>query len=243
MSKSNIIEAREITKFYGTSNNQIKALGPITFDIKEGSFNVILGRSGSGKSTLLNVLSGLDKITSGSLVVNSKIISKLRSSGLAKYRGQNGVIFQFYHLLPNLNALENILLGSWAAGEKADENQAKELLKRFGLEHRTFANVKTLSGGEKQRVAIARALMGKPKILFCDEPTGALDSTNEKQVEEILLELNKKDGITVIMVTHNSVFENIADNVIHMHDGKILSSTNNQATESLPKPNITQVNL
>jgi putative ABC transport system ATP-binding protein len=230
-----IIQAKEVCKFYGNRRNLIKALGPVDLEIKRGDFAVILGRSGSGKSTLLNVMAGLDKVTSGVLEVEGKNLTKANPKQLAKYRSDIGVIFQFYNLLPNLNTLQNVMIGAWAGGKNASQEEAMDLLKQFGLEHRIKADVKTLSGGEKQRVAICRALMGGPSILFCDEPTGALDSQNEVQVKDILVDLNKKKGLTIVMVTHNDEFASLANVVIKMKDGQIVESKiNNQDSKSLP---------
>ena len=215
------ITAKNIIKEFIVEKNTIRALGPVSLEIQRGSFTVILGRSGSGKSTFLNLMAGLDTPTSGSLIVDDKDLSHYNSKQLAKYRSGVGVIFQSYNLLPNLNTLENILMGSWAGGKKGDKDQAMNLLKLVGLEHRANANVKTLSGGEKQRVAICRALMDDPKILFCDEPTGALDTANENQVKDLLIKLNKEQGITIVMVTHNPEFAGIAGRIVTMKDGKI----------------------
>lgn len=220
MSKS-LIAGANLTKTYGSKKNPIKALGPVSFEIQDGSFTVILGRSGSGKSTLLNLMAGLDKLTDGNLRVGEDDLTKINSIKLAKYRSKIGIIFQFYNLLPNLDTLENVMMGSWAGGKTGNKQEAVDLLTRFGLEHRIHSNVKTLSGGEKQRVAICRALVGGPEILFCDEPTGALDSVNEDQVKDILNDLNKKDGLTIVMVTHNPEFAELADTVIKMKDGAI----------------------
>jgi putative ABC transport system ATP-binding protein len=218
---ASIISAKAITKVYGSKKNPIPALGPVDLDIEQGSFTVILGRSGSGKSTMLNLMTGLDKLSSGQLQVGENNLTQAKSSQLAKYRAKIGVIFQFYNLLPNLNTLENVMMGGWAGGNQVTEKEALDLLSRFGLSHRTKANVKTLSGGEKQRVAICRALMGSPEILFCDEPTGALDSVNENQVKDILLDLNKQNNLTIVMVTHNPDFAGLANQVVHMKDGRI----------------------
>jgi len=216
------IAAKGLTKYYGNKNNLIKALGPVDLEIQKGSYTLILGRSGSGKSTLLNLMAGLDKPTDGVLKVGQDELNKYNSKELAKYRGKIGIIFQFYNLLPNLNALENVLMAGWAAGKKPSSNQAKELLTKLGLEHRINANVKTLSGGEKQRVAIARSLMDSPEIIFCDEPTGALDSASEQQVQEILTKLHKEEGKTIVMVSHNPDFRKYADRIIIMQDGEII---------------------
>lgn len=213
-----ILSLSEVTKDYGSKKSPIRALGPVDIEIQDGSFNVIVGKSGSGKSTMLNLMSGLDTATSGHIKSFNGDITKAKSKDLANYRSQNGVIFQFYNLLPNLNTIENILMGNLASGKKADTKEALSLLEKFGLLHREKANVKTLSGGEKQRVAICRALVNNPKILFCDEPTGALDTANEEAVKEILIELNK-EGLTIVMVTHNEDFVNLGSQVIKVKDG------------------------
>jgi len=215
-----IISAQQLTKNYGTPKAPILAVNSINFEIEQGSFTMILGKSGSGKSTLLNLLTGLDKATSGVLEVNGENLSNMSSRKLADYRSNIGIIFQFYHLLSNLNAVENILMGSWAGHRAGDRQRAEELMTSFGLGHRIEANVKTLSGGEKQRVAICRSLINNPSILFCDEPTGALDSANEREVMEILQKLNR-EGMTIVMVTHAPEFARLADTVISMQDGHI----------------------
>jgi putative ABC transport system ATP-binding protein len=215
-----VIKASNLEKTFGITKNPIKALGPVSLEISEGEFAVILGRSGSGKSTFLNLMAGLDVASQGKLEVNGKEISKFSGKELAKYRSSIGIIFQFYNLLPNLNAIENVMMGAWAGGNKVNKEKAEELMTRFGLSHRFKADVKTLSGGEKQRLAICRSLVADPKILFCDEPTGALDSISEKQVMEILTDLHKS-GLTIVMVTHNPEFANYADKIIYMKDGLI----------------------
>jgi putative ABC transport system ATP-binding protein len=146
---------------------------------------------------------------------------------LAKYRSAVGIIFQFYNLLPNLNTIENILMDEWVGGGWPTEAEAIELSEKFNLKPGQKANARTLSGGEKQRVAICRALLGKPKILFCDEPTGALDSQNEEQVKQILVDLNKA-GMTVVMVTHNQLFAEIAIQIVSMQDGSIVDNKPNR---------------
>jgi putative ABC transport system ATP-binding protein len=215
-----LITLNNLTKDYGNKKAPIRALGPVSFEIAAGSYTVILGKSGSGKSTLLNLLAGLDKATTGEIVINNKDLSRLSPKRLAKYRSEIGIIFQFYNLLPTLNTIENIMMGSWAGGNNVKKTKAQDLLKNLGLEHREKSNITTLSGGEKQRVAIARALISDPQILFCDEPTGALDSKNEQQVKEIIQLLNDQ-GITIVMVTHNEDFVQNADQVIFLQDGII----------------------
>jgi len=219
---SSLIKIQAVSKYYGNKQNPIRALGPVDLQIEKGSFTVILGRSGSGKSTLLNLMAGLDKVTSGELVVGEDNLSRAKSNKLAKYRSKIGIIFQFYNLLPNLNTLENVMMGAWAGGNAVSEKEATDILTTLGLEHRITANVKTLSGGEKQRVAIARSLIGNPEILFCDEPTGALDSKSEQDVQEILFKLHKKNNLTVVLVTHNPDFVKYADKVVTMQDGSII---------------------
>jgi putative ABC transport system ATP-binding protein len=228
-----LISVQEGTKIYGTPKNPIQALGPVDLEIQKGTFTVILGRSGSGKSTLLNLIAGLDRVSTGSITALGNDLSKASAGKLAKYRGRIGIIFQFYNLLANLNVTENILMGQWASGKSGDRAYATELMKKFGIDHRARANVKTLSGGEKQRVAICRALISKPEILFCDEPTGALDSQNELQVKDILRELHD-EGLTIILVTHSEYFTELADRVLHMKDGQIIE--NIKTVRSLPAP-------
>ena len=221
-----LIQLKNVTKTFGTKKNPTTALKDIDLDIEQGSFSLILGRSGSGKSTLLSLLAGLDKVTSGQIIINGQDLSTAKAGKLAKYRSSIGIIFQAYNLLPNLNVVENIQMGCWASGKTPDDNYVNELLTQFGLTHRQNANIKTLSGGEKQRVAIARSLIGRPSILFCDEPTGALDRQNEAQVTEILQKLHQS-GLTIIMVTHNPEFKSIATDLITIEDGILSTSKPN----------------
>jgi putative ABC transport system ATP-binding protein len=222
MSKT-IVSIEKVTKYFGTKDSQVAAVKEVSLEIEEGSYTVILGRSGSGKSTLLNLMAGLDKVSSGRLVVADQDLSKINSRELAKYRSKIGIIFQAYNLLPNLNTVENVLIGGWASGKNVQEKDASAILESLGLTHRVGANVKTLSGGEKQRVAIGRSLISNPEILFCDEPTGALDSTSEKQVQDILEKLHKEKKLTIVLVTHNPDFVQYADKVVKMEDGRIVS--------------------
>jgi putative ABC transport system ATP-binding protein len=221
----NVIELKNVIRRFGTQSNPIYTFGPIDLEIPKGSFTLILGRSGSGKSTLLNLISGLDKITSGSLKAHDKELSKVGANHLAKYRSSNGIIFQSYHLLPNLNTYENVMVGGLAGGKNIDKKDIESALERVGMSHRKNTNVKTLSGGEKQRVAIARVLATNPEILFCDEPTGALDSQNELEVMNLLKDLHNQ-GQTIVVVSHNADFEKLATKIIKMQDGKIIEIIN-----------------
>ncbi len=221
-----LIQLKNVTKTFGTKKNPTIALKDIDLDIEQGSFSLILGRSGSGKSTLLSLLAGLDKVTSGQIIINGQDLSTAKAGKLAQYRSSIGIIFQAYNLLPNLNVVENIQMGCWASGKTPDNSYLNQLLTQFGLTHRQNANIKTLSGGEKQRVAIARSLIGRPSILFCDEPTGALDRQNEAQVTEILQKLHQS-GLTIIMVTHNPEFKSIATDLITIEDGILSTSKPN----------------
>jgi putative ABC transport system ATP-binding protein len=222
-----LIQLKNVVKSFGTKKNLTTALENVNLEIEKGTFTLILGRSGSGKSTLLSLLAGLDKLTKGQIIINGQNLSRVSAGKLAAYRSTIGIIFQAYNLLPNMNVIENIKMGCWASGKNVDENYLNELLTQFGLTHRKNANIKTLSGGEKQRVAIARSLIAKPTILFCDEPTGALDRQNEAQVTEILQKLHA-GGLTIIMVTHNPEFKNIATNLITIEDGILTTSKLNQ---------------
>ena len=218
------ITTNNLTRTFGSRSNPVYALNDVTVNVEEGEFCVIVGRSGSGKSTLLNQLCGLDQPSDGSLKIFGVDLAKLNKKGLASYRSTIGIIFQSYNLLPNLNTLDNVAVGSWAGGGNLDRARAKELLDKFGLGHRLKASVNTLSGGEKQRVAICRALISDPDIVFCDEPTGALDTESEDQVMKIIQDLNRVEGKTIVMVTHNPEFEAMATQVIRMEDGKVVKN-------------------
>jgi putative ABC transport system ATP-binding protein len=219
---SYIIQATNLRKQYGTNKEPIVVLDNVSFNIEKGSFTIILGRSGSGKSTLLNLITGLDKSNGGQLTVDGFNLSKASHNDLAKYRSNIGIIFQSYNLLPSLTTIENVLIGAWAGNKKATKEEAKAILDKFELSHRLNTKVTNLSGGEKQRVAIARSLISNPNILFCDEPTGALDSSNGETVKNILKQLHNQ-GLTVVMVTHDEDFQSLASQVIRMKDGKIIS--------------------
>ncbi len=223
-----IVELKNVSKTYNTGDTEFKALDNIDLSINKGEFVVILGPSGAGKSTLLNLIGGMDTPTSGSIKIDGEEISKYNENQLSEYRAENiGFIFQFYNILPTLTVLENVEL---IKDVVKNGNDSIESIKAVGLEKHINKFPNQLSGGEQQRVSIARAIAKNPKLLLCDEPTGALDS---KTGVEVLKLLKKQcDGNngenTVIIVTHNSLFADIADTVIRVKNGKIESVTANQ---------------
>lgn len=214
------INFKEVDKEYKVSGEVlVHAVKQVTFTIDKGEFVVIVGASGAGKTTLLNLLGGMEKTSSGSIVIDNKEISSFKQEELTEYRRNDvGFVFQFYNLVPNLSALENIEL---AAEVCKNPLNSREVLSNVGLEQRADNFPSQLSGGEQQRVSIARALAKNPKMLLCDEPTGALDSETGKTIIKLLVETSKKMNKTVIIVTHNIEFTSIADKVIQMHNGKI----------------------
>lgn len=213
------IVVSNLIKKYGSEDNEVLANNNINFSIEEGEFVVILGPSGAGKSTLLNILGGMDTATSGSVRVFDKEIVDLNEKELTKYRREDiGFVFQFYNLIPNLTVLENVEL----AGEivKNPKNSV-EVLENVGLKNRINNFPSQISGGEQQRVAIARAIAKNPKILLCDEPTGALDYETGKKILKIIKEYCVSEKKTVIIITHNSSIAEIADKVIEIYDSKV----------------------
>ena len=228
-----IVELKNVSKTYKTGENEFKALDNIDLDINKGEFVVILGPSGAGKSTLLNLIGGMDTPTEGSIKIDGEEISKYTESQLSEYRAENiGFIFQFYNILPTLTVLENIEL---VKDIVKSGNDSKEAIKAVGLEQHMNKFPNQLSGGEQQRVSIARAIAKNPKLLLCDEPTGALDSKTGVEVLKLLK--NQRDGNnganTVIIVTHNSLFAEIADTVIRVKNGKIESVTTNENPKNI----------
>ena len=223
-----IVELKNVSKIYNTGEKEFKALDNIDLSINKGEFVVVLGPSGAGKSTLLNLIGGMDTPTKGSIEIDGEDISKYNENELSEYRAENiGFIFQFYNILPTLTVLENVEL---IKDVVKNGNVSKEAIKAVRLEEHMNKSPNQLSGGEQQRVSIARAIAKNPKLLLCDEPTGALDS---KTGVEVLKLLKKQcDGNngenTVIIVTHNSLFADIADTVIRVKNGKIESVTANQ---------------
>ncbi|MDD5120581.1 MAG: ABC transporter ATP-binding protein [Candidatus Omnitrophica bacterium] len=220
-----IINASAICKSYRDTSGRLEILKNINLSASEGEFLVIQGPSGAGKSTLLHILGGLDDPTKGRVYFKGADIYNLNESERADFRNRKvGFVFQFFHLLPELNTLENVLLPailkSWWEKKKSLE-AAKEILERLGLKDRLMHRPHALSGGEQQRVAIARALINKPKLLLCDEPTGNLDSENGMNILRLLNELNIKERITVIMVTHDKEIASVAQRILRLRDGVI----------------------
>ena len=223
-----IVEIKNLSKIYTTGEKEFKALDNIDLEIKKGEFVVVLGPSGAGKSTLLNLVGGMDSPTSGTIKIDGEDISKYNEIKLSEYRAENiGFIFQFYNILPTLTVLENVELVKDVVKNGID---SKEAIKSVGLEAHMNKFPNQLSGGEQQRVSIARAIAKDPKLLLCDEPTGALDSKTGVEVLKLLKkQCDGNNGAnTVIIVTHNSLFADIADTVIRVKNGKIESVTSNQ---------------
>ncbi len=221
-----LVEFRDVVKTYGTGEGLQIAVDHVNFEIEEGEFVVILGQSGAGKSTVLNMLGGMDQPTEGTVLVAGQKVSEMNDKQLSTYRADIiGFIFQFYNLLPSLTAYENIVLTKSIVKNARD---ADELLHLVGLDHCRDKFPSQMSGGEQQRVSIARALAKNPKILLGDEPTGALDSETGVMVLELLQKLCKKEGKTVILVTHNADIAKCADRVIRMKNGKIKENTVNK---------------
>jgi putative ABC transport system ATP-binding protein len=223
---NSILSLRGVTKAIDTGTHRVEILRGIDLDISRGEYVVIMGASGSGKSTLLGLLAGLDTPTAGSIVVDGAEISRLSEDRLADLRGAKiGFVFQSYQLIPTLTAEENVLLPAELAGENGAEvtKRARFLLETVGLSDRREHYPVQLSGGEQQRVALARAFMRRPPILLADEPTGNLDSANGRQVLELLLTLNRQEGATLVLVTHDRDLADHATRIITLKDGSIVA--------------------
>lgn len=220
-----MIEVKEITKSYGTGESGLQVLKSISLEIKDGDFTVILGASGSGKSTLLNVISGLERPDSGKILYDKTDISAMTDKELTQFRKVTvGFIFQQYYLLPNMSVDKNVKMGADLAGNK----DYKEIIKAVGLGDKLHKFPSELSGGEQQRVSVARALAKKPKVLFLDEPTGALDEQTGRQVLDYICKLQKEYGFTIVMVTHNLNIAEMANTVIKMNSGKVSQIYSNE---------------
>lgn len=225
------IEGRALTKDYGKGETLVHALKGVSFSIEKGEFVVILGASGAGKTTLLNLLGGMDNASSGNYFLAGRDVSKFSSRQLEDFRRNDiGFVFQFYNLMENLTAYENIALAASIVKKPFDP---KEILKDVGLENRANNYPSQLSGGEQQRVSIARAVVKNPKLLLCDEPTGALDSKTGGKIIELLYSLSSKFNTTVIIVTHNSSLAKIATHLIRVSDGQIEEDSHFPRKESI----------
>lgn len=219
------------SKIYEMGNNKIYANDEISFSVDKGEFAIIVGPSGAGKSTVLNILGGMDTNTSGQVIIDGQDISKYDSLELTKFRRYSvGFVFQFYNLIPNLTVKENVELASEIVEDAID---AEEIVTKVGLKERLDNFPAQLSGGEQQRVAIARALAKKPKLLLCDEPTGALDYQTGKSILKLLKETAESTNTTVILITHNSAITPIGDKVIEIRDAKVKSITTNDNPKSI----------
>ena len=227
---SNFIELKNVKKTYIVGEQKFNALDGIDLSINQGEFVVILGPSGAGKSTLLNLLGGMDKATSGSIIIGEDDISKYNNKELTRYRAHDvGFIFQFYNIMPTLTVDENVNLIKDVTNTSKD---SKEVLKSVGLLRHADKFPQELSGGEQQRVSIARAIMKNPKVLLCDEPTGALDSKTGVEILKLLKQQSDEDT-TVIIVTHNSLIADIADRVIKIKNGKVESNELNKHPQDI----------
>ena len=219
------IEFQNITKEYNTGGNAIFALKDASFSVEKGELAIILGASGAGKTTALNILGGMDTATSGHVMVDGSDITTYGKKQLTQYRRTDiGFVFQFYNLVPNLTALENVELASQIFN---DSLNAEQTLVKVGLEQRIKNFPAQLSGGEQQRVSIARALAKNPKLLLCDEPTGALDYNTGKQILQLLQDTCRREKITVLIITHNSALAPMADRLIQFKNGTVISETSN----------------
>ena len=227
------IEMKDSSKFYEVGERKIVANDKINFGIEKGELVIIVGASGAGKSTVLNILGGMDKNSEGSVYIDGKDISKLNDKELTKYRREDvGFVFQFYNLIPNLTALENVEMAAELVENPLDPIKVLDMV---GLDDRKDNFPSQLSGGEQQRVAIARALVKNPKLLLCDEPTGALDYKTGKDVLRLLQDTSKKTGTTVLIITHNGAIKPIGNRVIELADAKVRSIATNDSPLSIDR--------
>ena len=219
------IEYRNVSKLYGAGEAQVRALDDVSFHVEKGEFCVVLGSSGAGKTTLLNLLGGMDTATAGEIRFDGEDITSLKGRKLIDYRRHDvGFVFQFYNLIPNLTALENVEIAAQLCRDPVPADKALDMV---GLGDREEHFPAQLSGGEQQRVAIARALAKNPRLLLCDEPTGALDYQTGKRILKLLYDLSRKQKTTVMVITHNQAIAGMADRIIRIRSGKIISNNVN----------------
>lgn len=224
-----MIEVKEVKKFYGNGESRFQVLKGITLNIEDGDFSVILGASGSGKSTLLNVISGLERPENGEVIYDGEDIAKFSDSQLTQFRKENvGFIFQQYYLLPHMNVAKNVKMGA----DLAENKDYKAIIQAVGLKDKLQKYPSELSGGEQQRVSVARALAKKPKVLFLDEPTGALDEQTGRQVLDYICKLQQQYGFTIVMVTHNLNIAEMAKTVIKINSGTISEIDKNKTQKT-----------
>ena len=220
-----ILQAEDLKKYYGSGENLVKALDGVTLEVEKGEFVAIVGTSGSGKSTLLHMLGGLDKPTAGNVVIDGQSILELADDALCIFRRRKiGFVFQNYNLVPSLNVYENIVLPMQLDGREPDKEYLDKIIETLGLSEKLNNLPNNLSGGQQQRVAIARALVATPAIILADEPTGNLDSRTSQDVLSLLKITSNKFAQTIVMITHNEEIAQLADRIIRIEDGKILSS-------------------
>ena len=217
-----VLSAQDVRKRYHLGSKELSVLQGVDFDLYEGEFVALQGASGSGKSTLLQLLGGLDRVSSGSILFDGSPLFLQKAAEAARFRGKHvGFVFQAYHLLPDLDALENVMLPAQIQSQSQFEVRAKELLDKVGLSDRMGHRPSELSGGEQQRVAIARSLINKPRIVLADEPTGNLDSTTEEEIIELLKQLHEDRQLTLLVATHDEKVAKAAQRVVCLKDGKV----------------------
>ena len=221
----------DVGKVYKTGDVAVRALHDVSFEIERGEICVVVGQSGAGKTTLLNILGGMDTLTEGHVLLDGKDISTLNAKQMAAYRRFDiGFVFQFYNLIPNLTAVENVEIASQLSKDPLD---SMAVMEKVGLADRAANFPAQLSGGEQQRVAIARALAKNPKLLLCDEPTGALDYETGKAILKLLQDTCRESGMTVVIITHNSALTAMADRVVKIKNGTVASVTTSENPESI----------
>lgn len=231
LSQLNVIRVSELSKRVNTFEGSLTILSDISFSVKSGESVAIVGASGSGKSTLLSLLAGLDVTSEGEIYLDGEALSTLNEEERARIRAEKvGFVFQSFMLVQSLTALENVMLPAELAGKPDAKEQALALLEKVGLSHRLSHYPSQLSGGEQQRVAIARAFVGSPKILFADEPSANLDSNNGHLIEKLLFDLNKQNGTTLVLVTHDEQLANQCQSILHIEGGKLVKVSNGDVT-------------